>query len=182
MGSGGGFPGIPLAILLPENEFTLVDATDKKIRFLEDVSLSLDLKNVKTAHARVEDWCADSNFNAKFDIIFSRAMAEMDLLVELSYPLLIQGGRYIFFQSSQNPHRQLILEETLAKIGDYSLILHKPTLKWQISLGNRVLFEISLVAKKNWQKKSFASMLKESKFRHNLAKNPESKKKTNRKI
>lgn len=75
VGTGGGFPGIPLAILFPETQFTLVDAIGKKIRVVNEVVSGLGLRNVKTLHSRVEDLKGD------FDFIVSRAVAAMPTFV-----------------------------------------------------------------------------------------------------
>ncbi|MGB5818368.1 MAG: 16S rRNA (guanine(527)-N(7))-methyltransferase RsmG [Saonia sp.] len=71
VGTGGGFPGIPLAILFPETHFTLVDAIGKKIKVVEEVIQGLDIENVTAKHTRVED------LNMQFDFIVSRAVAAM---------------------------------------------------------------------------------------------------------
>ena len=75
VGTGGGFPGIPLAILFPEVRFTLVDAIGKKIRVVDEVVEGLGLKNVSTHHARVED------LTGQYDFIVSRAVAAMPTFV-----------------------------------------------------------------------------------------------------
>lgn len=75
VGTGGGFPGIPLAILHPETSFTLVDSIGKKIKVVEEVVQALDLKNVKTVNARVE------TIDQQFDFIVSRAVAAMPTFV-----------------------------------------------------------------------------------------------------
>lgn len=75
VGTGGGFPGIPLAILFPDVQFHLVDSIGKKIKVVEEVVEGLQLKNVKTTNARVED------ISGKYDFIVSRAVAQMDTFV-----------------------------------------------------------------------------------------------------
>lgn len=75
VGTGGGFPGIPLAILHPEARFTLIDAIGKKIRVVDEVVTGLGLENVDTVHGRVEDWKGSCEF------IVSRAVAAMDTFV-----------------------------------------------------------------------------------------------------
>jgi len=72
VGTGGGFPGIPLAILFPETQFTLVDSIGKKINVVNEVVSGLKLQNVVTHHSRVEE------INGQFDFIISRAVARMD--------------------------------------------------------------------------------------------------------
>jgi len=75
VGTGGGFPGIPLAILFPETEFHLVDSIGKKIKVVNEVSEGLGLTNVKSTHGRVED------VNDTYDFIVSRAVAQMETFV-----------------------------------------------------------------------------------------------------
>lgn len=84
LGTGGGFPGIPLAILLPEVQFTLVDSTGKKIHVVAEVTQALELTNVKALHARVEDL----KMSNTFDFILSRGVAPLDKLLQWSQRLL----------------------------------------------------------------------------------------------
>lgn len=76
VGTGGGFPGIPLAILFPEVEFLLVDSIAKKIKVVKEVAQSLGLKNVNAIHGRAE------NINQKFDFIVSRAVTQMPVFID----------------------------------------------------------------------------------------------------
>lgn len=77
LGTGGGFPGIPLAILFPETNFVLVDGTGKKIRVVEEVASALKLINVVAIHGRAED----IKMNGQFDFVVSRAVASLDKLL-----------------------------------------------------------------------------------------------------
>jgi 16S rRNA (guanine527-N7)-methyltransferase len=84
LGTGGGFPGIPLAILFPEAQFTLVDGTGKKIQVVQEVAQALDLKNVTARHARAEDL----RMNGAFDFVLSRGVTTLDKLMVWSQRFL----------------------------------------------------------------------------------------------
>jgi 16S rRNA (guanine527-N7)-methyltransferase len=89
VGSGGGLPGIPLAIARPGLPVTLVDAVHKKATFLQQAAIELDLKNVAVHHARVEE------MRGQYAQISSRAFAELGLFVSLTRHLLAPGGRWL---------------------------------------------------------------------------------------
>lgn len=82
VGTGGGFPGIPLAIMFPQSNFLLVDGIKKKINVVDDIVNQLEIKNVKTSVSRVE------TINDNFDIVLSRAMASFPLLYQLTNGLI----------------------------------------------------------------------------------------------
>lgn len=86
VGCGGGFPGIPLAIMFPECHFTLVDSTAKKLKVADAVADAIGLKNVETRHERMEDE------KEKFDFVVSRAALELGMLVHLTLKNIKAGG------------------------------------------------------------------------------------------
>lgn len=90
VGSGGGLPGIPLAICCPHIQFTLVDAVQKKVSFLQQAVIELGLKNLQPIHGRVE-----ALDKGTFDRISSRAFAELSLFIQLTRPLLAPGGQWL---------------------------------------------------------------------------------------
>jgi 16S rRNA (guanine527-N7)-methyltransferase len=90
LGTGGGFPGIPLAIMFPKTEFVLADGTGKKIKVVNAVIETLDLKNVKGIHARAEE------HKGKYDFVVSRAVAKIDQLVLWSRRLLTQEHKNLY--------------------------------------------------------------------------------------
>ena len=89
VGSGGGLPGIPLAIARPELAVTMVDTVQKKATFLQQAAIELNLKNVAVNHARVEE------MSGQYAQISSRAFAELALFVSLTRHLLAPGGRWL---------------------------------------------------------------------------------------
>lgn len=98
VGSGAGFPSIPLAIIRDDIEFTLIDSVGKKVNFLNQVAELLDLKNVKAIHTRCEDFANVSR--ETFDFVVARAVAPMNVLCEYLIPFAKVGGRIVVYKGS----------------------------------------------------------------------------------
>ena len=92
VGTGAGFPAIPLLIMNPTLKITLVDSLQKRLTFLEEVLKTLDL-HAEIVHARAEDFGRDPKYRAQFDATVSRAVASLPVLLELTIPLLRVGGK-----------------------------------------------------------------------------------------
>ncbi len=92
VGAGGGFPGIPMKIAFPDLNGLLVDATAKKVEFLENMIEVLGLPDLETTHARAETLGRDETTRESFDMVFARAVAPMPVLAELTLPLCRTGG------------------------------------------------------------------------------------------
>lgn len=99
VGTGAGFPGIPLAIILGDTEFTLMDSLNKRINFLNDVINLCNLDNVTTIHSRAEDLGKNLEYREKFDICVSRAVANLSTLLEYCIPFVKVGGSFISYKS-----------------------------------------------------------------------------------
>ena len=116
VGTGAGFPGIPLAIVTDNAEFVLMDSLNKRIKFLNEVIEICDLKNVTTIHARAEELGRDTEYREKFDYCVSRAVANMSTLLEYCMPFVRVGGVFVSYKSgdvteeielSKNAQKQL---------------------------------------------------------------------------
>lgn len=99
VGTGAGFPGMPLKILRPEIHITLMDALDKRLQWLEDVGEQLDLSDLETLHGRGEDLPHHSEYRENYQIATARAVAELRILVELALPFVAIGGRFLAMKS-----------------------------------------------------------------------------------
>lgn len=95
VGTGAGFPGIPIAILDESKDVCLLDSLNKRINFLNTVSSELGLKNIKTIHARAEDGARMAELRGKFDVAVSRAVANMSVLSEFCIPYVKISGNFI---------------------------------------------------------------------------------------
>ena len=101
VGTGAGFPGIPLAIALPEVKFTLTDSLAKRLAFIDGEVEKLGLKNVNTIHARAEDLAHDEKAREKYDFVVSRAVANLSTLLEYDTPFIHKNGELIAYKSSE---------------------------------------------------------------------------------
>ena len=100
LGTGAGFPGIPLKIVYPEIHITLADSLNKRIMFLNDVIDELSLNNVSTVHARAEEIGQNKMYREQFHICVSRAVAKLSVLCEYCLPLIKPGGFFISYKSA----------------------------------------------------------------------------------
>lgn len=101
IGTGAGFPGVPIAIMNKSNNITLVDSLNKRINFLNEIKDKLDLKNINTIHMRAEDFGQNKIYREKFDFAVSRAVANMSVLAEFLLPAVKVGGKVICMKGSQ---------------------------------------------------------------------------------
>lgn len=113
IGAGAGFPSIPMKILYPEIDITIIDSLNKRINFLNILANELELLGVHFFHGRAEDFGQDKVFRAKFDIVTARAVARMQVLAELTIPFLKVNGRLIALKAAAAEEELISAEKAL---------------------------------------------------------------------
>lgn len=101
VGTGAGFPGIPLKIVYPNLQVTLLDSLKKRVCFLQEVCSQLELEKISAVHGRAEDFGRDENFREAFDLCVSRAVANLATLSEYCLPFVRIGGLFISYKSEE---------------------------------------------------------------------------------
>lgn len=101
IGTGAGFPGIPLKIVFPHLKVVLLDSLNKRINFLNTVIAELGLTDIKTIHGRAEDYAKQAEYREKFDLCVSRAVANLSTLSEYCLPYVNVGGMFVPYKSGE---------------------------------------------------------------------------------
>lgn len=116
IGTGAGFPGIPLKIAFPNLKVTLLDSLHKRVQFLNTVIEKLDLTNINTIHGRAEDFAKPGSLREQYDICVSRAVANLTTLSEYCIPFVKRGGVFVSYKSEK------LLEEKQEAEGAISIL------------------------------------------------------------
>lgn len=128
VGTGAGFPGIPIKIAFPETHVVLLDSLNKRIRFLDEVIERLELKGIETIHGRAEDYAKKGAYREQFDLCVSRAVANLSTLSEYCLPYVKINGYFIPYKSEdvdqeveQSRKAITILGGTIEKVEKFKL-------------------------------------------------------------
>ena len=128
IGTGAGFPGIPLKIVFPNIKLTLLDSLNKRIIFLQDVIQALELEHVECIHGRAEDFGMNPKYREKYDIVVSRAVSNLSTLSEYCVPFIKINGLFVSYKSmsaeeeiKQAANALKILNCELNQVSDFEL-------------------------------------------------------------
>lgn len=108
VGTGAGFPGIPLKIAFPNLKITLLDSLGKRVKFLEEVIQRLGLQDIQAIHGRAEDYAKPELLREQFDLCVSRAVANLATLSEYCIPYVKEGGYFISYKSEKFLRRNVL--------------------------------------------------------------------------
>lgn len=128
LGTGAGFPGIPLKILYPDLNITLVDSLQKRVDFLNFVISSLSLNNIVAVHSRAEDLAKDLNFREHYDFVVSRAVANLSVLSEYCIPFVKVGGCFISYKAGDSLQEITNSRNAIGVLGCSKPVLYNFTL------------------------------------------------------
>ncbi len=129
IGTGAGFPGVPLAILREDISVLLIDALNKRLVFLNELKQKLGLTNVETLHSRSEDAGQNPKFRQKYDYAFSRAVARMNVLLEYDLPFVKCGGSMLAWKGPQVFEELDEAKNAVTLLGGKIKEVHKQTLQ-----------------------------------------------------
>lgn len=138
VGTGGGFPGIPLAVYAPDKHFTLLDSLNKRLRIIDELAGGLDITNITLVHGRAEDVARNREHREKYDLCVSRAVSNLATLSEYCLPFIKVGGYLLAYKGPGADQEVKDAEKALKTLGG-SLIDIRETTMEEYGLDHRIL-------------------------------------------
>ena len=124
LGTGAGFPGVPLAVMYPGPHYTLMDSLNKRITFIEEAVAKCSITNIKALHGRAEEMGRDKRYREQFDLCTSRAVANLSTLTEYALPLIKPQGYFIAYKGGEAEEEIRAAEHAIAELGGTLLAAH----------------------------------------------------------
>ena len=150
IGTGAGFPGIPLKIVYPQLDVTLLDSLNKRVRFLDTVIENAGLCGIKTIHGRAEDYAKQSDYREDYDLCVSRAVANLATLSEYCIPYIRIGGIFIPYKSGDVENEMEQSKNAISILGGYI----KDIVKFQLP-GTDIRRSFIIIEKVNMTAKKY---------------------------
>ena len=141
MGTGAGFPGIPLKIAFPKLKVTLADSLNKRVKFLQEVIDALELENIEAVHGRAEDLARDKNYRERYDLSVSRAVANLSTLSEYCLPFVKVGGVFVSYKSGECDEEVKSSKHAISVLGGEI----KDTIKFELGESGRSFIVIEKI-------------------------------------
>ena len=141
IGTGAGFPGVPIKIADQKINVVLLDSLNKRVSFLRHLIAELNLQEISALHGRAEDYGRDKDYRGKFDLVVSRAVAKMSVLAELCLPFVKVGGLFVAYKGPKAEEEVIEAEHALTLLGAKVVNLDK--VKLPETEDERVLVIIS---------------------------------------
>lgn len=154
VGTGAGFPGLPLKIAYPNADVVLLDSLNKRVNFLNEVINQLDLKNITAVHARAEEGARNLKYREQFDISVSRAVANLSTLVEYCLPFVRKGGYFVAYKSGEIDSEAQNAKKAIHVLGGELKEIYKMTLPGTDIERSFVLIQKTGVTPKKYPRKA----------------------------
>jgi 16S rRNA (guanine527-N7)-methyltransferase len=130
VGTGGGFPALPVAIIRPDVSVYALDSTAKKLRYIDETAEILSLTNIKTVNGRAEELGKSVNYRERFDVVTARAVSALNILSELCVPFVKIGGLFISMKGSSAEEEIALAKSGIIQLGGEKFLDNKFTLRY----------------------------------------------------